>query len=69
MFTYNNTVKDATEQGYQVDGLFGTEFSFQGMESVGFSFEFGLGMYKYQDETHIATVGYNVVRSAVHFYL
>lgn len=69
MFTYNNTESDATESGYQVDGLFGTEFSFQGMESVGFSFEFGLGMYKYQGDTHISTMGYNVVSSAVHFYL
>lgn len=69
MFTYKNTTDDETEQGYQLDGLFGTEFSFQGMESVGFSFEFGLGMYKYQGETHVSTLGYNVVKSAVHFYL
>lgn len=69
MFTYNNTDLDATESGYQVDGMFGTEFSFQGMESVGFSFEFGIGMYKNQGETHIATMGYNVLQSAVHFYL
>ena len=69
MFTYKDTVKDATDQGYQVDALFGTEFSFHGIESVGFSFEFGIGMYKYQGETHISTMGYNIVKSAVHFYL
>jgi len=69
MFTYKDTTKDATDQGYQVDGLFGAEFSFQGIESVGFSFEFGMGMYKYQGDTHISTLGYNIVKSAVHFYL
>jgi hypothetical protein len=69
MFTYNNIENDATEQAYQIDGVFGTEFSFQGIESVGFSFEFGIGMNNYQGDTHISTLGYNVVQSAVHFYL
>lgn len=68
-FTAKNSDTDETQQGYQLDGLFGTEFSFQGLESVGFSFEFGLGMYNYQEKTHIGTQGYNMLRSAVHFYL
>lgn len=68
-FTAKNDDTDETQQGYQVDALFGTEFSFQGLESVGFSFEFGLGMYNYQDKTTIGTQNYNMLRSAVHFYL
>ncbi|MBD64235.1 MAG: hypothetical protein CME62_03455 [Halobacteriovoraceae bacterium] len=69
IFTYENEEEDSTEQGYQVDGMFGTEFSFQGLDSIGFSFEFGVSFYDYNDETHITTNGNNMIRSAVHFYL
>ncbi|MAX66545.1 MAG: hypothetical protein CME66_06385 [Halobacteriovoraceae bacterium] len=68
-FTYTNEADDKTEQGYQIDGTFGAEFSFQGLESVGFSFEFGIGLSEYQKETHLKTVGHNMMVSAVHFYL
>lgn len=67
-FTYENTSGDAAS-GYQVDAVFGAEFSFQGIESVGFSFEFGLGFSEYQEQTHLRTVGHNMLASAVHFYL
>ena len=67
-FTYLNE-EDDTESGYQVDGVFGTEFSFQGIESVGFSFEFGMSMYQYQEKTHVSTIGHNILAAAVHFYL
>lgn len=69
IFTYNNTAEDATEQGYQVDATFGSEFSFQGLESLGFSFEFGLSFNKYQDESKMQTVGFDFIQSAIHFYL
>lgn len=67
-FTYKNSA-DETKQGNQFDGVFGTEFSFQGIESIGFSFEFGMRMYSYNQETHIGTTGYNMISSAIHFYL
>lgn len=69
IFTYKNTSKDSTESGYQLDGLFGSEFSFQGLESIGFSFEFGVSVFNIQEETHIATTGSNFLKSAIHFYL
>lgn len=68
LFSYLNS-SDDIEQGYQFEGKFGTEFSFQGIESVGFSFEFGLGLIKNYGETHIKTIGHNTLVSAVHFYL
>lgn len=67
MFTYQNDGN--TESGYQVDGGFGTEFSFQGLESIGFSFEFGIGLNKYNGGSNIQTYGHHIVTSAVHFYL
>jgi hypothetical protein len=58
-----------TTNGYQVDAGFGAEFSLQGLESIGFSFEFGMGLHKYKDGSSIRTYGHNILTSAVHFYL
>lgn len=69
LFTYEDQTTGNTDQGYQVDGTFGAEFSFQGLESVGFSFEFGVGLSKNQGKTHFKTIGHNILLSAVHFYL
>ena len=68
IFTYKDEDED-TASGYQLDGLFGSEFSFQGLESIGFSFEFGISVYNIDEETHIATAGHNFLKSAIHFYL
>lgn len=69
IFTYEDVEQNATKSGYQLDGVFGTEFSFQGLESIGFSFEFGISLYNIYEKTHIATTGQNFIKSAVHFYL
>lgn len=67
-FTYEDEAGES-DSGYQFDGTFGAEYSFQGLESIGFSFEFGMGMSNYNDKTRIKTIGYNMIVSAVHFYL
>lgn len=67
-FTYLDT-EEKTESGYQLDGTFGAEFSLQGLESIGFSFEFGLGMNRYENKSTVKTVGHHMFMSAVHFYL
>lgn len=67
MFTYQND--GDTVSGYQIDAGLGSEFSFQGLESIGFSFEFGMGMNKYGGGSNIQTYGHHIVSSAVHFYL
>ena len=67
MFTYQND--GDTVSGNQIDAGLGAEFSFQGLESVGFSFEFGFSMNKYNGGQNIQTYGHHVVSSAIHFYL
>ena len=54
--------------GYQFDFTLGSEFSFSGLQSLGFSFEFGISMNKKRDMV-IETVGNNFFVAAVHFYL
>ncbi len=68
LFTYADA-SDDIQNGYQAEGSFGSEFTFQGLESVGFSFEFGLGLIKHDNKSSFKTVGHHMVQSAIHFYL
>jgi hypothetical protein len=63
--------KDKVKSGYQVDGTMGTEFHFSGLESLGFSFEFGVSIRNVDDKkgTTFQTLGDQFVKAAVHFYL
>lgn len=55
------------ETGFQFDLGLGSEFSFQGLQSLGFSLEFGFSFYKI-DEFSIQTKGSNFMTGAMHFY-
>ena len=57
-----------SKTGFQFDLTMGSEFSFTGLGSIGFSFEFGLSFNKV-DEFRIQTVGDSFVVAAAHFYL
>ena len=46
----------------------GSEFSFAGLSSLGFSVEFGLSLNKV-DEFVVETVGDNFIVAGAHFYL
>jgi hypothetical protein len=54
--------------GFQVDLTFGSEFHFQGLQSVGFHFDFGVSLNKLDDFT-FETVGSQFLVMGVHFYL
>lgn len=54
--------------GFQFDLSLGSEFHFSGLQSIGFSFEFGASAYKKKDFV-FETLGNSFVVSAVHFYL
>jgi hypothetical protein len=58
-----------SKSGYQFDGTLGTEFHFEGIESIGFSFEFGLSYNQGPNGRSFETLGNNFLKAAVHFYL
>lgn len=60
-----------SQSGFQLDGTMGSEFHFQGLESLGFSLEFGLSVRKADDSggTTFQTLGDQFLKAAVHFYL
>ena len=62
--------KDEVASGYQMDGTLGSEFHFQGLESLGFSLEFGVSIRNADDSgTSFQTLGDSMIKAAVHFYL
>ncbi len=64
----SNTVNQVSYSGFQFDLSFGSEFHFQGLSSIGFSFEFGLSVYN-NEKFVFQTLGNNFIVSGVHFYL
>lgn len=63
--------KKKVETGFQIDGTLGSEFHFQGLESLGFSLEFGVSVRNADENggTSFQTLGDNFLKAAVHFYL
>ena len=64
----SNKVNSTSYSGFQFDLSLGSEFHFTGLNSIGFSFEFGASAYKKKDFV-IQTLGNNFIVSAIHFYL
>ena len=61
-------VNGTNYSGFQFDLGFGSEFHFTGLNSLGFSFEFGATAVK-KKEFVFQTLGNNFLVAAVHFYL
>lgn len=59
----------ASSTGFQFDFTFGSEFSFVGLESLGFSFEFGVSVNQLNDNFTLETVGNHFVVAGIHFYI
>ncbi len=56
------------ESGFQFDGSFGAEFSFDRLQSIGISTEFGFSVYKI-DDFNVTTTGSAFLVGSFHFYL
>lgn len=56
------------QTGFQFDLTLGSEFSFTGLQSLGFSFEFGVSANKLDDFV-VETVGNGFIVMMAHFYL
>ncbi len=55
--------------GFELGGYAGGEFFFQGLDSLGFSFELGVGITSLADGVRFRTVGDSPVRAGIIFYL
>lgn len=57
-----------SDSGFQGDIGLGSEFSFQGIDSLGFSVEFGV-RFRNIDEFEVTTMGEDFLSAGIHFYL
>jgi hypothetical protein len=64
----SNKVNQISYSGFQFDLSLGSEFHLTGLNSLGFSFEFGVSAFK-KKEFIFQTLGDNFIVSEVHFYL
>ena len=64
----NEKSSTSDETGFQFDLSLGSEFSFNGLESLGLSFEFGVSVNKL-NEFRVQTAGSQFFVTAIHFYL
>jgi hypothetical protein len=64
----SSKVNSTSYSGFQFDLSLGSEFHFTGLNSIGFSFEFGVSAYKAKNFV-FQTMGNTFVVSGVHFYL
>lgn len=55
------------ESGFELNVVFGAEFFFGGLESLGFSFEGGVGLSSL-DETRFRTIGDHPLKAGLIFY-
>lgn len=65
----NKGVGIEDNSGFQTDLTLGSEFSFAGLESLGFSLEFGFSANSLGEDVVFKTAGYHVLTAGVHFYL
>jgi hypothetical protein len=55
------------QSGFEMNAVFGAEFFFAGLDSLGFSFEGGVGLTS-MDETRFRTVGDTPLKAGLIFY-
>lgn len=57
-----------TDSGFDLNGFFGTEFFFAGLDNLGFSFEAGVGITSISSEVRFRTIGDQPFRAGITFY-
>lgn len=54
--------------GFELTGFAGAEFFFPGLDSLGFSFEVGIGVTSVSSEVRFRTIGHHPLQAGVAFY-
>ncbi len=66
---YNTTTATSdNDSGFEVSGYIGGEFFFTGLDSLGFSFETGIGVTSISSEVRFRTIGDHPMRAGITFY-
>ncbi len=61
-------VDDDNESGFELSGFVGGEFFIPGLDSLGFSFEAGVGVVSLSDGVEFRTIGHHPLQAGMIFY-
>ena len=61
-------IGQVTTSGFELQGFIGTEYFFQGLDSLGFTFEAGVGVSSLQDNVRFKTFGHHPLLAGIIFY-
>ena len=64
--TVNGSVEN--DSGFELVGFFGGEFFFTGLDSLGFSFEAGVGVTSISSDVRFRTMGDSPIKAGLTFY-
>jgi hypothetical protein len=64
----NNNGDFINESGFEVSGYVGGEWFFSGLDSLGFSFEAGIGVTSIDSEVRFRTIGDSPIKAGITFY-
>lgn len=65
---YDSSASKSTDSGFELIAIIGSEFFFQGLENLGFSFEAGIGVSSVKSGVRFRTIGDSVLRAGIMFY-
>jgi hypothetical protein len=65
----SSEVAGVNESGFELSGIVGGEFFFTGLESLGFSFETGVGITSVSSGVRFRTIGLAPFKAGIIFYL
>lgn len=58
----------SNSSGFELSGFVGGEFFFTGLESLGFSFEAGIGVISISNGVRFRTIGHSPIQAGITFY-
>ena len=64
----NQTSASTTDSGFELNGFVGGEFFFHGLDSLGFTFEAGVGISSLSSGVRFRTYGDSPIRGGIIFY-
>lgn len=68
LLSREDRVSNETDSGFELTGFAGGEFFFPGLDSLGFSFETGVGVTSISSDVRFRTMGDHPLRAGITFY-
>ncbi|MCB0392104.1 MAG: organic solvent tolerance protein [Bdellovibrionales bacterium] len=68
LLSREDVTNNETDSGFELTGFAGGEYFFSGLDSLGFSFEAGIGVTSISSDVRFRTIGDHPLRAGIIFY-